>query len=65
MQSVDDGTEEKDEKYDFTNHDNDDFESKIVSVEGEKEFKKHLGKMNREKDKMVAYSEANLDNIER
>lgn len=65
MQSAENAVDEKDENYDFTNHENDDFESKIVSVEGEKEFKQHLGKMNREKDKMVAYSEANLDSIER
>lgn len=47
---------------DFSNHENDDYESKKISVESEQDFKKDLHKVNNENGNMADFSSYNLSN---
>ena len=49
---------------DYSNHENDDYESKKISVESDQDFKKDLHKMNSESGSMVEFSGYNLENID-
>ena len=48
----------------YTNHDNDDYETKKISVESDQDFQKDLHKMNSENGDMVVFSGYNLQNLD-